>query len=390
MVLPFLELLTFIKKRQGGHMSSEGDSESCSPGSASTSSCDSDITCKAIKAAETKLHDFFHSAASGQLDLSGSVRLGIVTSVVDLDARAKTSIASIKGIDYSGKVKDIEIALAKRAWRKVVPHMSWTALIFFTLFLLWNILCLALPMHYRNPASYKTPAFIRYFRQAHPGYESSLAAGRTYGVGQEATWPLMYTYAVALLPVSRTSPLLACVGVSYEETLRFHKFCGWLAFFWLFVHATFTTFPTFTIGLDRYVAQAWTPEIAVGEWVFAGQIACILQIIMVVFAFKYFRERFYWLFRATHCLYIPIFMASVAHKPVTFWYCHAVPDHQRNVQPEKTTIVHTRGAFPPGASAALKVPGRFFYVQIPRVSFLEWHPMSVVHADDEGNVTFGE
>jgi hypothetical protein len=33
-------------------------------------------------------------------------------------------------------------------------------------------------------------------------------------------------YAITLLPVSRTSSLLACVGLSYEETLSFHKLTG--------------------------------------------------------------------------------------------------------------------------------------------------------------------
>jgi hypothetical protein len=39
----------------------------------------------------------------------------------------------------------------------------------------------------------------------------------------------LYTYAVTILPVSRTTPVLACIGLSFEEAIAFHKFAGMLA-----------------------------------------------------------------------------------------------------------------------------------------------------------------
>lgn len=45
-----------------------------------------------------------------------------------------------------------------------------------------------------------------------------------------------------------------------------------------------------------------------------------MQLVMVFFAARYFRERHYRLFRAAHALYPAIFMAAVAHRFTCFWY----------------------------------------------------------------------
>jgi hypothetical protein len=55
--------------------------------------------------------------------------------------------------------------------------------------------------------------------QAHPGYVPTLAAAYTYAMGAAATAPTMYNYAIAILPVSRTSSLLSSIGLSYEVRL---------------------------------------------------------------------------------------------------------------------------------------------------------------------------
>eukprot|EP00953_Heterococcus_sp_UTEX-ZZ885_P007770 4682-Heterococcus_DN1.PRE.3 len=58
------------------------------------------------------------------------------------------------------------------------------------------------------------------------------------------------------------------------------------------------------------------------------------------------------------------------------------------VKGERTVVVQAKSPFPTGTAKGLLLPGRFFYLQVPDVSVCEWHPMSVTHADADGNLTF--
>jgi predicted ferric reductase len=193
--------------------------------------------------------------------------------------------------------------------------------------------------------------------------------------------------------------------------MSFHKLVGVLATFWGLMHGIFCTFPLITLSWEWYYAMAWDPSYATGEWIFAGQMAVIMQVIMVIFATKYFRENHYWLFRGTHMLYPLIFMASVCHTWECVYYFQlgmilimadvaarlSVKVHTTKAtltatgttaKGERTVVVQAKSPFPTGAAKGLLLPGRFFYLQVPDVSVCEWHPMSVTHADAEGNLTF--
>jgi predicted ferric reductase len=198
-----------------------------------------------------------------------------------------------------------------------------------------------------------------------------------------------------------------------QETMSFHKLASVLATFWALVHGIFCSFPLITLSWEWYYAMAWSPAFAVGQWAIAGQLAVLLQLIMAAFATKHFRERHYWLFRGTHALYPLVFMASIAHAFECFFYYQlgmilimadvaarlsvAVHSTTAVLTPisstntaceENTVIVQAQSQFAVGSVQHTALPGRFFYLQVPDVSAVEWHPMSVTHADAEGNLTF--
>jgi predicted ferric reductase len=201
--------------------------------------------------------------------------------------------------------------------------------------------------------------------------------------------------------------------------MSFHKLVGVLATFWGLMHGVFCTFPLLTLSWKWYHAMAWDPRFATGEWIFAGQCAVIMQVVMVAFATQYFRAHHYWLFRGTHALYPLIFMAAVCHRFECVYYFQlgmvlimadvaarlSVKVHTTKATltatgsssssssgstatGERTVVVQAKSPFPAGAAKNLLLPGRFFYLQVPDVSVCEWHPMSVTHADAEGNLTF--
>jgi hypothetical protein len=71
------------------------------------------------------------------------------------------------------------------------------------------------------------------------------------------------------------------------------RIAGLSATFWGCVHGVFTTFPALVTGWEWYVAYSWDPAYAYGQWEFAGQVAVVLQVIMVFFSVKYFRQKHY-------------------------------------------------------------------------------------------------
>jgi hypothetical protein len=57
--------------------------------------------------------------------------------------------------------------------------------------------------------------------QSNKDYVAPHAAGVTFAMGIAAIWPTLYSYGISILPVSRTSSLLACIGLSYEVSYYF-------------------------------------------------------------------------------------------------------------------------------------------------------------------------
>eukprot|EP00953_Heterococcus_sp_UTEX-ZZ885_P004561 2965-Heterococcus_DN1.PRE.1 len=96
--------------------------------------------------------------------------------------------------------------------------MSRTAAVYLALFLVWEFLAFWLPLKRRllNTRGIRQPGYSSYFRQSNKDYVAPHAAGVTFAMGIAAIWPTLYSYGISILPVSRTSSLLACIGLSYE------------------------------------------------------------------------------------------------------------------------------------------------------------------------------
>jgi predicted ferric reductase len=188
-------------------------------------------------------------------------------------------------------------------------------------------------------------------------------------------------YTTDKLLVLTPLQLLLCLHANLlQETMSFHKLAGLCAAFWALVHGILCTFPLITLS--------W-------EWYWA------------------IRANYYWLFRSAHALYPLVLMAATSHAFECAYYYQlgmilimadvaarlSVKVHLTTAtlsatvstnsrRAEKTVIIHAQSPFPAGTAPVLNLPGRFFYLQVPDVSVCEWHPLSVSHADAEGNLTF--
>jgi Ferric reductase like transmembrane component len=86
--------------------------------------------------------------------------------------------------------------------------------------------------------------FSSYYAQEYNGFVPSTADKWVYMFGIAAIPPLLLNYFLTLLPAARTSSLLSIIGMSYEESMHFHKLTGFAAAFWAVVHGVLCQAPT--------------------------------------------------------------------------------------------------------------------------------------------------
>jgi hypothetical protein len=94
-----------------------------------------------------------------------------------------------------------------------------------------------------NTTQHNRP-FSSYYAQEYNGFVPSTADKWVYMFGIAAIPPLLLNYFLTLLPAARTSSLLSIIGMSYEESMHFHKLTGFAAAFWAVVHGVFCQAPT--------------------------------------------------------------------------------------------------------------------------------------------------
>jgi predicted ferric reductase len=132
---------------------------------------------------------------------------------------------------------------------------------------------------------------------------------------------------------------------------------------------------------------------------------------MALFSIKQFCQHYYKLFRAAHALFPITLAVSVIHMGTMnlYFFQLGMILYTADVAQRFTTKLHsarcTASAAAVSASSSERVvvlrataaslssesmAGRFFYVQVPAISKLEWHPLSVSSCDvASGTVTFG-
>ncbi|CAM9875777.1 unnamed protein product, partial [Phaeothamnion confervicola] len=259
----------------------------------------------------------------------------------------------------------------------------------------------AVPTHYFDKSD---PYWVEY---APEGYHASEAIQWFYALGSTAGWPALGNYMLAMMPVARTSPMLAAVGLSYEEATGFHKLAGAMALIFVSLHGIFCQLPLLDVSWQVYVVNMWDPTMQPGQWDFAGQVAWILQVVMTVLALQYFRRKHYRLFRISHAVLFPlVIIFTVIHIWDGFWYfmpgmtlymvdvaqrtttnCHYTTAALTAVS-DDVVILRVAAPWGPGSATARGITGRFVYLCLPSLSRLEWHPMSIARGDADGSLLF--
>ncbi|KAK8686586.1 hypothetical protein V6N13_125610 [Hibiscus sabdariffa] len=195
-------------------------------------------------------------------------------------------------------------------------------------------------------------------------------------------------WAFLFFPVTRGSSLLPLVGLTSESSIKYHIWLG---------HVSNILFVAHTVGFICY--WAITNQMAeILEWSktwvsnVAGVIAIVIAVPMWVTSLPHFRRKKFELFFSTHHLYLLYIIFYVLHVGDAY-FCMILPGiflflidrYLRFLQSRQRTRLLSARVLPCGVVELnfSKTPGLYYnptsilFVNVPRVSKLQWHPFTV-------------
>lgn len=228
-------------------------------------------------------------------------------------------------------------------------------------------------------------------------FSQFLRLGRAFGL-----WNI-FNLALVMFPVYRYSIWRYTFGISFERSIKFHRFMGMFTIMYIMtVH-----FILMTVQFkDRIFSWGTGNEPYIN---LAGFIAWILFLLMGAFATPLVRRYAFELFYVSHYVFgIPAFVFAIIHVKSHLayilislsisWLLLLVDYVLRLVLSVNGTIVKLEQDELSGVTAVhMRVPkrfkfhaGQFALLFIPSVSWTQWHPfsMSCPAQNDDGTITF--
>ena len=129
---------------------------------------------------------------------------------------------------------------------------------------------------------------------------------RSTPVGKAFAYVNVWNFSLILFPITRFSVLLAIFGISFERSLKFHKWLGRSTFFFVSLH-----FLSMLIehGMAGNAGYLWT--VSTSSYPLLGFIAWLLMILLVLLSFEPIRRYFWEGFYASHVVLAVLIIAFV-------------------------------------------------------------------------------
>jgi hypothetical protein len=233
--------------------------------------------------------------------------------------------------------------------------------------------------------------------------------------------------ALAILPVSRHGIWEIILDRSYDENLKYHRWLGYGAFFWISMHFGIWNISRLVTGTWLYkfwqegmdlqfskvpgetnrkctLQEVIFCQCGDGHNVYIPPLWCIYWIFALSVAYSFYRRTHYEIFKLLHWVFAPMIFFAFFHSwnfwhialpGVLLWFFNRAVSRSKAsteliIGPETCTpqsgvtilSLERRDGLFPGHSAA-----QFMSLNIPEIDPFEWHPITISSSpiDDRGN-----
>ena len=226
--------------------------------------------------------------------------------------------------------------------------------------------------------------------------------------GKMAAFSLM----LLIIPVSKTSFWLDLFNFQFERAIKLHRWIAWWLVFVVCAHAV-TAIVSLIIAGNFTACMLPNEEchkpggyetylgLETSRIVTYGWIAILIALPLVVTSIPWFRRHKFEWFYYTHFLFIPFILMLHLHYPdliyymapgltaytldKVIWYC---------ATRRRTRMVNLSIPAPGFVRVTVAIdkeyiylPGQWVLINIPAISFLQWHPMSVSSCPGHSTIT---
>jgi predicted ferric reductase len=223
-----------------------------------------------------------------------------------------------------------------------------------------------------------------------------------------------------LLPIGRKSVLLEAVGVSWERAVKYHRWVGYYTVLIIVIHSILYLFIWIHgDGNPKYDPEGKMIQQNIVPWYCSkndcdeaqarqlrvniyGFLTILFIGIMTVFSIPWIRRHKFEWFYYTHHLFIFVFLFICLHYKGAIIYIipgiavYAVDKLMALVSYLKTAPAKTRMLSSTVVEISFEIrqdvtyeAGDYIFLNVPEVSFLEWHPFSLTSAPSvDGNKVF--
>lgn len=198
---------------------------------------------------------------------------------------------------------------------------------------------------------------------------------------------------IVLLPIFRNSIVSYILSIPFERSIKYHRWLGRGIFIIVTLHAVGYWYKWFMAGI--FVSQ-----LLVLPNMFA-HIAWLVLLFLTITSSENFRRNFYEFFFYSHFSFILYFIFATLHFPTLLpfiipGFCLYSIDrllrYLRSRPPNDDVQISVHGSITRIKGKRLGVlnyePGQYCYINIPAISKLQWHPISLGSSPNDPYFTF--
>ncbi|KNC84848.1 hypothetical protein SARC_02930 [Sphaeroforma arctica JP610] len=203
------------------------------------------------------------------------------------------------------------------------------------------------------------------------------------------------------LPIGRTNVFGKIMGVSWEASIKWHRFIGYLFLLFSTVHGALW-FVLWYLRSDFTGSPEYMKGSITNPIIFL--VHCVMLVVFGVLTLPFFRRTFYEWFFVSHHFYAVVFITVIWHagrlwhlilpaiglwgidQAIRLYRCtRDVGQSKITVYGDKFVRLDVSGL--QGKTIGFTT-GQFAYINIPAVSTTQWHPITIASSPAEDRITF--